>query len=503
MTDHDFEQQVRANLREALDRELGPDPTWAESPAAQRAAEVAPRRRRRWPLRALAVAALIGATGGAATLLGGGPSEVPPPEALASPLDASEPPPEALASPLELSRMTNGWIAFTVAQDSSSEDDVDIWFAALDQEARRVIGTDTDDVDQLCPAFSPDGRSLAYGRVEGPGTQYSVSADGEESSEPQALVNAALVVADVNDDGTVSDRMTIDIGDGLPPPCPVWSPDGGHVALGVPRTPPVNPEASAAGSEVWVVTLADQSITVLPDLLATDLEWSPDGHHLAIASGIDDPEPAGRLRDGRIHLYALSSGAMRSLDTTVGATELTWSPDGGRIAYTTGDDTHELRVIDVETEQQRAVTPPFGAIHGIGPVWSPDGETIVYQRCSQSTSGACGGERHEVVLVRPGDLSDEGAPQETVIPTFRTTADLSDRSLVPSRVTWSPGGDYLLCIAWGNGDDLLVAVPIDRDMPSIVLAGVDSSGFNGIVSYDGYPDTTLVPIQTWGLGTSE
>lgn len=80
MTDHDFEQQVRANLREALDRELGPDPTWAESPAAQRVAEVERRSRRRWPLRALAVAALIGAGGGAA-VLGEGltqPPEVPP-----------------------------------------------------------------------------------------------------------------------------------------------------------------------------------------------------------------------------------------------------------------------------------------------------------------------------------------------------------------------------------------------------------------------------------------
>ena len=26
------------------------------------------------------------------------------------------------------------------------------------------------------------------------------------------------------------------------------------------------------------------------------------------------------------------------------------------------------------------MTAAFGAIHGIGPVWSPDGETIVYQR---------------------------------------------------------------------------------------------------------------------------
>ena len=97
MTDHDFEQQVRANLREALDRELGPDPAWAESPAARRVADVARRRRRRWPLRALAVAALIGAGGGAA-LLGG--RLVPPPEESPAPsviADATTNPSESAA----------------------------------------------------------------------------------------------------------------------------------------------------------------------------------------------------------------------------------------------------------------------------------------------------------------------------------------------------------------------------------------------------------------------
>ena len=113
MTDHDFEQQVRAKLREALDRELGPDPTWAESPAVRRVAEVERRSRRRWPLRALAVAALIGAGGGAA-LLGG--RLVPPPEESPAPsviADATTNPSESAApsASRSLSRVPGGvWI---------------------------------------------------------------------------------------------------------------------------------------------------------------------------------------------------------------------------------------------------------------------------------------------------------------------------------------------------------------------------------------------------------
>jgi hypothetical protein len=105
MTDHDFEQQVRANLREALDRELGPDPTWAESPAARRVAEVERRSRRRWPLRALAVAALIGAGGGAA-LLGGRLN--PPPEVSPAPSPSESAAPSA--SPIPVAGPGGVWI---------------------------------------------------------------------------------------------------------------------------------------------------------------------------------------------------------------------------------------------------------------------------------------------------------------------------------------------------------------------------------------------------------
>ena len=460
-TDHNIDHRLRRVLREALDSELGPHPTWADSPAANRVAAWERTSRRRWPLRMLGVAALIGIAGGAA-LFGTAP----------------EPRPDLP----ELGGSANGWIAFTAEERGES----DIWLVALDQDARRAVGTDTDTVRDLCPAFSPDGRSLAFGR-----TQRGAS---------------ALVVADVAVDGTVSERTSIDVGERRPPPCPVWSPNGVQIAFGEPRTSPNNAGRSAEGSEVWIVTLTDRGVVVLPDLLATDLEWSPDGKLLAIASGRDEVT-GGILADGRIHVYAPSSGAMRALEATLGARHLTWSPDGRHLAYTSGDNggAGGLRVIDVQTEELTILTDPFDTLHGIGPVWSPDGQSVAFQRqCAMC------GEGSDVVLVSVGDLSGAvGRGSEVIVPLARGVDEGSDGSLAPFRVTWSPDGAYLLSMAWGLAPtarefvNVLVAVPIDPPGEAIVLFESDSANPVQIVPYDGYDDTTLVPIQTWGRVPSD
>jgi hypothetical protein len=110
-----------------------------------------------------------------------------------------------------------------------------------------------------------------------------------------------------------------------------------------------------------------------------------------------------------------------------------------------------------------------------------------------------------VVLVTPPDRSDATAfPSEVVIPTFQKATDGSSGDLFPYRVTWSPDGEYLLYQAWSVGRGApsgslagLVAVPVDPDLLLVVLAQ------ENVVPYDGYPDTTLVPIQTWGRSPSD
>ena len=114
---------------------------------------------------------------------------------------------------------------------------------------------------------------------------------------------------------------------------------------------------------------------------------------------------AGRHRHGRgptVTVYTVSTREFTQLGS-VKAAHITWSPDGSTLAYEGGEDgPGELRLVDADGDNDRLLVADRGAvIHGIGPVWSPIGDRIVYQRscCSSSRPG-----RLDETTVVVGDL---------------------------------------------------------------------------------------------------
>ena len=240
--------------------------------------------------------------------------------------------------------------------------------------------------------------------------------------------------------------------DGFAPhPCAIWAPDGRWVAFG-------------GGGEVWVVDTQTGAIRRLPDLRPSDLEWRPGTDQLAIAGDMG-PNRAAPTVSTPVIVYSVSTGELRQLGS-VEAAHLTWSPDGSTLAYQGGeDDASTLRLVDADGADERVlVANPGEANHGIGPVWSPTGDRIAYQRLIG------GGERHEVVLVRVADET------ETVIAPPATDGPDGPTRWYPYYVTWSPDGTTLLYSAWSQvapseptSPTGLIAVPADTPTDVTVL----------------------------------
>ena len=230
----------------------------------------------------------------------------------------------------------NGWVAF------SRFDQAGIHLVREGVPAFPITPVAKESLVEACPAFSADGRRLAYGRASG---TWEVG-----------YHDASLVVADVDPDGTVKsvevplDGVTI-------PPCATWSSDGHHVAFGVTTGPPQRAEQPwpGPGDEVWVVDLDTLVIRRLAGLGVTDLEWSPDGTQLTIAARWTER-------------YSVATDDVVPVGTGTGVVALSWSPDGERLAFNRnvgGVDQNELWIEDADGTHPH-LAAGYKAFHGIG-----------------------------------------------------------------------------------------------------------------------------------------
>ena len=183
---------------------------------------------------------------------------------------------------------------------------------------------------QFFPAWSPDGKRIAFISACEVLQVYMIDADGSN------CVNLSI---SLDDNGW-----------------PAWSPDGKRIALFAYRD---------GISGIFVMDTDGSNVVNLTNKGGLDrtLAWSPDGKKIVFTRGSNI-------------CVINSDGSNLRLIADHGSFPA-WSPDGKKIAFASDRDGNwEIYVMD--TDGSDVVNLTNSSAHDIEPVWSPDGKKIAF-----------------------------------------------------------------------------------------------------------------------------
>ncbi len=199
----------------------------------------------------------------------------------------------------------------------------------------------------LSPAWSPDGRRIAYVSFE--------------------KGNSAIWVQDVE----TGRREQVSGGIGINS-APAWSPDGRRLALTLSKD---------GNAEIYVLDVGSRTLQRITNDPSIDTEaaWSPDGRRLAFTSD--------RAGGPQIYAVDMGDGTVKRLTFDKGNYNARprWSPDGRKLAMVHGGaGGYRIAVLDLATDALQVLTD---SRLDESPSFAPNGSMILY-----TTVGARGTE---------------------------------------------------------------------------------------------------------------
>jgi Tol biopolymer transport system component len=291
--------------------------------------------------------------------------------------------------------------------------------------------------DKSSPAFSPNGRSIAYRLWQnGDGTE-SIVVIGAGGGSPTILATNATT-------GPECTRGNL-----------TWSPDGSSLIFRV---------SSVCDSRFDLfIGPADGSAPakrlLAPGIDSAHATWSPDGTKIAVVGG----DPGGVLGLYVVDVGqggALSGGLTpRRIGTTGGdlanSGSPAWSPDGSELAFTS--EAGDVAVIGADGSGSRAL-----AVKGGNPRWSPDGRRIAFYRTVDPSEYF----QDRPCTARIWVIDSDGTNE-------RRLDDLGDQCDAPP--SWSPDGTRLSgsLIASTDAEPGLAfhlgIITVDGSSPTVIL----------------------------------